>query len=102
MYLDQHHLPRYVLHFLEINHLYHVYELVELLEDLLQDRFASLRNDSHRRDCRIKSLRHAETLYVEPPSTEEARYPGKDTKLVLYQDRYDMSHAPSITRAPFH
>ena len=35
--LDQHHLPGHVLHIPKINDLYHVYQLVELLQDLFED-----------------------------------------------------------------
>src|SRR6185437_15558720 len=75
--------------------IHHVHQLVELIDDLLDDRFRAGGDQGEPRYCRIIRRRDGERLYVVATSGEEPGYPAQGTGLVLQENGDDMTHARS-------
>src|SRR5690349_6515260 len=85
----------------QIHQLHHVHQLVQLLGDLLDHFVRAGGNDGHARERRVLGGRNGQRLDVVAARRKQSGHPRQSARLVLEQDRDDMSHTRIISERPF-
>src|SRR5207247_3832598 len=89
---DQYQLAVHIFALAEINHLQHVHQLVELLDDLFQRRVVTARHDGHARRAGVLRRRDVERVDVVTASAEQSGDAREETELVFHHKGDGGSH----------
>ena len=90
MQLDEHQLTAAGAVFFEVYNMHDLFQLCQLLHDLLKHHMVALHDDRHAGNLRISRGRNGQRVDVVAAAAKQAGYAGQNTGVVLYGDRKDI------------